>query len=644
MKTNIFLILFYYYILISIKSIQKEEDNLQTIMNLYYSEKANNYTAKISNASDENAIASAIYNKSYEKVGWDYLAISSYDKKDNKYNDSNKAYAMGYLEGILTKDRIYSHYINFMHYFLYDYKDNIFAIEFFFGFFLQNIEYMYEKSLDNMDSDPYWEHVHFVYQQICGLYDGYISVAEKDKKIEFYELLVLAGTPDAKEIASSLFRKLPNFEKMTKEEIEEYSILNTHCSAIVKLAKNFSDIWFGHNTWNYYVLMIRIFKEYHFVTNKGNEKSKTVVFSSYPATLSSIDEFYYLDSKLLIMGTSNSIYNSSLYDSITHESIFIWVRQIVSNRLASSAENWTEIFKRENSGTNNGQTMILDMNKIDLKNKKLDNKALMIIEQIPKYTETVDVTDYLRKGYWPSYNVPFTDKIYKDSGYGIFENEDGSSENIRYTQCPRAKIFKRNQEKIETNEDFKVFMRYNDFENDELSENDPTYTIAARGDLRNSCHGAIDAKFVSIKELLEGKNIAHIISGPTNDQQKTFSWSNTTCSKNKPDQLSHVGQNDIWNFPWIEYKIQLFDNNKPSEDGKNGKENENQKNKGNNNSRNTLIILIIFIVAFIIIIIISIIIVVKNNQKYSELKETINKISFKEENNDDSQNENLLIN
>ena len=66
----------------------------------------------------------------------------------------------------------------------------------------------------------------------------------------------------------------------------------------------------------------------------------------------------------------------------------------------------------ENSGTNNAQIMILDMNKINLKNKKIENKALMIIEQIPGYTETADVTNFLQKGYWPSYNIPYI-KIFK---------------------------------------------------------------------------------------------------------------------------------------------------------------------------------------------------------------------------------------
>ena len=39
---------------------------------------------------------------------------------------------------------------------------------------------------------------------------------------------------------------------------------------------------------------------------------------------------------------------------------------------------------------------------------------LWILEQIPGTTETADVTSVLMdQGYWPSYNVPYLQKIYK---------------------------------------------------------------------------------------------------------------------------------------------------------------------------------------------------------------------------------------
>ena len=599
MKLNNFLI-----ILIYLYSIKSEESNEYIIMNCYYLNENNSYITSTSNKRDENALASAIYNKTYEKIGWDYLSISTHEKNDSKYNDSMKAYAMGYLEGILTKDRIFSHYTNFHKYFLAQYESVPIILKKFYDFIEDNIEYMKEKSLKNMNTDPYWEHIYYIYQQVLGLSEGYNSIADEDKKLELKQIFILGGPSDLKDIAKHLIKKLrPNFEKMTPEELERYENLNSHCTAFVKLANDSSDIWFGHNTWNYYILMIRIFKEYRFVTNKGNEKSKTVAFSSYPASLTSVDDFYVMDSNLTEMGTSINILKVDLYDLITHESIVTWIRQIVSNRLASSAEEWTKIFQRENSGTNNGQTIILDMNKIDLKNKKIDDKALMIIEQMPNYTEAADVTEHLRKGYWPSYNVPFVDKIYKDMGNIVENISEGVYENIKYTRHPRALIFKRDQGNVNSKEDFKKFMRYNDYKNDNLSENDPSKTIASRSDLGDdeytSCHGAIDVKFISVKDLLERKNLIYIISGPSNDQQETFSWSNHTCRSDK-EILSHVGHNDIWNFPWVNYNIQLFD--KKSDDVKEEQQSDNTD-------------MYWIIAACLIVIIVIIIIIVMSNPK-----------------------------
>ena len=113
------------------------------------------------------------------------------------------------------------------------------------------------------------------------------------------------------------------------------------------------------------------------------------------------------------METTNIILNESLYDKTTPYSLLTWVRVILANRLASNGEEWTSIFKKENSGTYNNQYMILDLNLIDLKKKIIPKKSLMIIEQIPGETVVNDVTDVLKKGYWPSYNIPYSDYLYK---------------------------------------------------------------------------------------------------------------------------------------------------------------------------------------------------------------------------------------
>ena len=558
-----------FYLIISIKSNNIPDKNERIILNIYY-ENNNSFSTKNSTNIDEEAIAYAIYNKSYERIGWDFLAIGTYEKNDNKYKDEDKAYAMGYLEGALTKDRIYPFFNNIKHAFYYSNEFNIpNNVK---NFLKSNILYMEEMSLIKKNNDIYWENVYNIYKQLQGLYDGYMSVAEMEKKIDYDDFLLLPAFADAIDLGNyDNTNNWPNFKNMSNKEIIKFTLLNSHCSALIKLDENFKDIWFGHNTWLYYNTMIKIFKEYRFISNKNNIKGKTVSFTSYPAVLFSSDDFYYVDSNLLVMETTNNIFNNTLYNLLNPESLLTWVRVILSNRLAGSAEEWTNIFKKENSGTYNDQYMILDLNKINLKKKNILKKSLMIIEQIPGQTFVNDVTEILKKnGYWASYNIPYSQEAYNISGYSDIINKDRELKSeYDYNNCVRAKIFRRDQNKIKTNEDFKNIMRYNDYENDIESNNDPTSSIACRGDLDEEepeCFGTTDSKFISVKEILEGKINIHIIAGQTNVQQPTFSWENTTCDEEEPEKWYHEGVVDTWDFSWVEYKSQLTNIKKYDDD------------------------------------------------------------------------------
>ena len=189
-----FFIIFFFSILIFIKSNSILDETKQVIMNIYYTESTGNYTTNISDKSDKDAVASAIYNNSYEKVGWDFLAISTYEKKDNKYNDSIKANAIGYLEGILTKDRIYSYYINLLH---YNFIDSNYTVPNNLNAFLKyNLEYIKETSFSKKDYDPYREEVYFIYQQFMGMYDGFNNNVENDKKIDIVNFFMIPSYRD----------------------------------------------------------------------------------------------------------------------------------------------------------------------------------------------------------------------------------------------------------------------------------------------------------------------------------------------------------------------------------------------------------------------------------------------------------------
>lgn len=52
----------------------------------------------------------------------------------------------------------------------------------------------------------------------------------------------------------------PNFQNMTREEYFKYDRDNGHCSALIKLTGDFSELFFGHSSWFRYQAMLRIMK------------------------------------------------------------------------------------------------------------------------------------------------------------------------------------------------------------------------------------------------------------------------------------------------------------------------------------------------------------------------------------------------
>ena len=66
---------------------------------------------------------------------------------------------------------------------------------------------------------------------------------------------------------------------------------------------------------------------------------------------------------------------------------------------------------------------------------------------------------YILPGYWPSYNVPFFEKVYERSGYPEFVAKHGLD--FSYQLAPRAKIFRRDEGTVKDMPSMKKIMRYN---------------------------------------------------------------------------------------------------------------------------------------------------------------------------------------
>ena len=535
------------FLISSIVSYQKIEVRIKV-------DSANNWEIVYSDFSPtEHYVATAYYTDSIVDLGWDKLSI----KTNSIFRDEIQAEGAGRLEGALTKDRIYNHYLNL--------KGQIPINEKIKNFFDEQEKFVYDSVEKGEGSrDPMLYNAYLIKIQYNGMIEQYNKEVTDDKKlnkIDFHFLNYITEMYDVYNKFKVEAEGETDYKKLDNEKIFNLFLERTHCSALIKIKNDLSDVFFGHNTWNSYYSAIRIIKEYNFNFNNRWVRSKNIIFTSYPATLSSLDDFYITSHGLVSIETTNNLFNDTLYSQINSNSLFTGDRAMICNRIANSSKEWGEYFSKYNSGTYNNQFMVLDKNKINLVNKSIDYDAFYVVEQLPGLVKSNNVTDILKFGYWSSYNIPFDQEIYNLSGLKeIIKEKPETAAYLDYDISARSKIFRRDHWKTDNIDGFKNLMRYNNYSNDIFCENNPTYTISAREDLLgNSCGGAYDAKVGAMSDWNNENVIFHLIGGPTFDEKiQPFDWNNAPeACKSHPHNLIP----DIFKFNWIEYENDFsFDN------------------------------------------------------------------------------------
>jgi len=199
--------------------------------------------------------------------------------------------------------------------------------------------------------------------------------------------------------------------------------------------------------------------------------------------------------------------------------------------------------------------MVVDYKLFDKTKKALAPGTLWIVEQIPGFTKSMDVTPILQNNkFWGSYNRPFFKETNELSMFEKFAKAVGSTkeekELFTYNQCPRAKIFAREHSRVTDLAGMKSLLRLNRYQTDAVSAGCPGNAIAARYDLKptGKCdvtalkpNGATDAKVTNA--ALVAALTCEAVGGPSTDDQTPFDWSKTAFKK-------PAGQPDLWNFAW----------------------------------------------------------------------------------------------
>lgn len=65
----------------------------------------------------------------------------------------------------------------------------------------------------------------------------------------------------------------------------------------------------------------------------------------------SLDDFYILGSGLVMLQTTNSVFNQTLIKQVVPESLLAWQRVRIANMMADGGKTWAETFSKCNSGT-----------------------------------------------------------------------------------------------------------------------------------------------------------------------------------------------------------------------------------------------------------------------------------------------------
>ncbi|KAI4796679.1 hypothetical protein KUCAC02_026822 [Chaenocephalus aceratus] len=417
--------------------------------------------------------AYGFFNDTLLLSGWGVLEISAGHGAGSTQEDQTTFFLAGYLEGYLTAGQMFSHYSNMYPQFLKDEK----VLNPLKRFLSKQDQWSREQVRLRRHSDPLWKHLELILAQLDGLQAGAARWAKSKHRepLSAFALQFLNGVGDLLDLVPAL----------TPRSNSSSAALRTpgmgHCTALIKVLPGFENLLFGHSSWYTYAATMRIYKHWDFRVSDTHTATGKMSFSSYPGFLMSLDDFYLLGSGLLMTQTSIGLFNSSLFSLIGPHSLLAWQRVRLANILALSGEEWAHIFSKYNSGTYNSQYMVVDLNRVSL-GRRIRDGALTLVEQIPGKVMHSDQTQALRRGYWPSYNIPFHEEIYNLSGYSAMWKRYG--EDFSYDLCPRAKILRRDQAKVFDLSSLKHIMRYNNYKRDPYSKGHPCKTICCRNDLR----------------------------------------------------------------------------------------------------------------------------------------------------------------
>lgn len=490
-----------------------------------------------------NTCATADVAHKLNSTGWIFLTVRGHSS--GSCSPSDMGYAMGLLEGQATAQSIDDAFANFNASNAYLQNAHLPPV---LETYLQTQRAWMDEQVsahqgsENTTLANYWTQVGALLRQMDGIYDGYRNATAAPQPLSRDQVTILAYSADLEDLASAVpyingsqhAAPLPGVDGAAKGARTPRERM-MDCSALVKLDPQNEGLWTGHTTFNAYWCMLRVFKHYE-MPGRG-VTSPRISFSARPADLHSKDDFFLLSRGMTVVETSLTVFNKSLYNALRPQTVPVWVRSQVANRLATSSEHWVQLFTMHNSGTHNNEWIVTDYTQFK-PGSPLPDGTIWMVDQMVMHLEAADMTPHVRdKHYIASFNVPYFPKIFNVSGY--------AQHGFNYTTDARSQIFNRDHVKVDSIWTLSALMNANDYQNDPLSKGDPCNQISARCDLASNGYafGGIDSK--NVDHVMVKNQTTRVISGQSHANVPVFSF------EPQWDKVAHHGMPITWDFDWL---------------------------------------------------------------------------------------------
>lgn len=502
-----------------------------------------NMSASISDALDYSYDAYAEFDETLNQTGWNRLRIIS----NFSSSDEAQMFCTGYLDGYLSANGIIEAYKNFIISEGLDSNLNSWNHSWT-NFTRNNINYLLEN-YEKDKGDEYWKSLYYIYLQFRGMLKGVNERLNRSAidEIGLWIFQAAGDFEDLSEILGSYKKKDPEF--------------TLHCSAMVGLMKDYSDIFIGHDTWSSYSELHAVLKQYTF--NISLFKAKKISFSTRTGKIGSIDDFWTADTGLLVFETTMHNFNQTSKNLISPASVLTWIRSYYAMLSSDNGRSWTENFIRENSGTYNNEYVVLD-SKLFEPGKKPSANLLWMIEQFPGFSKSADITNVLIENFsFFGVNAPYFNESFDYADYPYQQEKEPDKKDFwSYWEQPRLLVFLDHKDSVNTYSDFQNLLRLNNYKDEkEKNYNLPEMGILSRYDLvpseGNRLHegpsafGGLDSKTTSISRF---KDYMHFdaINSPNYEQQEPFTFDNW-------NETPRYGlQTGPWKFGWQEFLYEDF--------------------------------------------------------------------------------------